>query len=93
MSIYIVYINVDSKMKTNVDSKMNINVDSKMSLNTNVKLAPPPQADIKQENSEIIYSLPKTYNGKTVFDLFPEFEQDSVNIAFRMLFSYLQTWG
>lgn len=45
----------------------------------NLKLAAPPQASAaKQENSELIYALPKTYNGKTVNDLFPEFEQDSV---------------
>ena len=44
--------------------------------NLNLTLAPPPAP--KTTNTEIIYSLPKTYNGKTVTDLFPEFKHNSV---------------
>merc|ERR1712127_363749 len=50
-----------------------------------LKLAPPPVPKSTTDNSEIIYSLPKTYNGKTVFDLFPEFQQDSI-LRFSKLF-------
>lgn len=44
-----------------------------------LNLAPPP-APKSDTNTEIIYSLPKTYNGKTVTDLFPEFQHNSVII-------------
>ncbi len=44
--------------------------------NVSLNLAPPPVP--KVVNTEIIYSLPKTYNGKTVTDLFPEFKHNSV---------------
>jgi hypothetical protein len=30
------------------------------------------------ENDDSVYVLPKTYNGKTVTELFPEFDYDSV---------------
>ncbi len=39
---------------------------------------PPVPVLSNQETTEITYSLPKSYNGKTVFDLFPEFKEDSV---------------
>ena len=50
--------------------------NSSLSLN----LAPPPVS--KTANTELIYALPKTYNGKTVTDLFPEFKHNSVIIYF-----------
>ena len=53
-----------------------------------MSLALPPAPDpSKKETVEITYSLPKTYNGKTVFDLFPEFKEDSV--ALHLFISYL----
>lgn len=45
--------------------------------NASLSLAPPPMP--KTANTELIYALPKTYNGKTVTDLFPEFKHNSVN--------------
>lgn len=43
-----------------------------------LNLPAPPTAKNNVDNTEIIYSLPKTYNGKTVNDLFPEFRSDAV---------------
>jgi hypothetical protein len=54
--------------------------------NVNLNLAPPPVP--KVVNTEIIYSLPKTYNGKTVTDLFPEFKHNSV-IFIKIIITYL----
>ena len=36
------------------------------------------QSRVTTENESIVYALPKTYNGKTVTDLFPEFEHNKV---------------
>jgi hypothetical protein len=36
------------------------------------------QSRVSTENESIVYALPKTYNGKTVTDLFPEFEHNKV---------------
>ena len=58
--------------------------------NISLNLAPPPVP--KAVNTEIIYSLPKTYNGKTVTDLFPEFKHNSVIfINYYYLLYYLNT--
>jgi hypothetical protein len=54
--------------------------------NVSLNLAPPPVP--KVVNTEIIYSLPKTYNGKTVTDLFPEFKHNSV-IFIKIIITYL----
>jgi len=36
------------------------------------------QSRSSTENEPIVYALPKVYNGKTVTDLFPEFEHNKV---------------
>ena len=45
------------------------------SINSSSSSTQPQQA----ENDPIVYALPKVYNGKTVTDLFPEFEHNKVN--------------
>lgn len=54
------------------------------------------QSRVSTESESIVYALPKTYNGKTVTDLFPEFEHNKVfperfyfsqTFQFKMFFS------
>ncbi len=41
-------------------------------------------ANTSMLEDESIYVLPKTYNGKTVTELFPEFQYDSVNDYYKI---------
>jgi hypothetical protein len=51
------------------------------------------QPAVKAGNEEVVYVLPKTYNGKTVTELFPEFDYDSVHINFTQFNSALSNCG